>query len=290
MGKHPAVATTQQPDTERRRSRPVRRPLVIPEEMLILPKPNFKAIAAQLPLPADPGAEPPPATRFVFLCFTNRSGSNYLGDLLSFTGAFAYPQESLNADTVLSCCKADGITSFAGYFWNIVRRDAKQHRFIVKLAAEQVMLLAASGVLDQVSDQSDFLFVNRSDKLGQAISRAIAEQNERWAWNQPARIPDNELQFSAPRIAEHIRHIGLQNIAFDRFFALNGFVPVSIEYEWMVRQPQQVIEEVGNRLGIALEPVDLSLIYFRRQANEINAAWRERFLRENALPDADKPK
>jgi LPS sulfotransferase NodH len=289
MDKHSAVPTQRHHGIERQRSRVVRRPLVIPEEMQILPKPNFDAIAAQISLAADPCPDPPPTTQFVFLCFTNRSGSNYLGDLLSFTGAFGYPQESLNADTVLPCCKAEDITSFAGYFWNIVRRDAKHHRFIVKVAAEQVALLVASGVLDRISDRTDFLFVNRSDKLGQAISRGIAEQNERWAWDQPARIPDSELQFSAARIAEHIKHIGLHNIAFDRFFALNGIVPVSIEYEWMVRQPQQVIDEIGSRLGIAMDPVDLSLIYFRRQANEINAEWRERFLRESAPAAADQP-
>jgi hypothetical protein len=103
----------------------IRRPLLVPEEMLSSPRPHRHAIASELPLTRTAPVQLPSAIRFVFLCFTNRCGSNHLGDLLGSTGIFEPPLESLNAGAVLSLCRERHIRSFPEYFENVVQRDGR---------------------------------------------------------------------------------------------------------------------------------------------------------------------
>ena len=98
--------------------------------------------------------------------------------------------------------------SLQAYFEHIVGRDARNDIPIVKVASEHLRLLTEAGILGEIRDRAEFLFMHRSDKLGQAISRAIAEQNHRWGWNSPSDFPDDKLEYSAARIAQHIYDIG----------------------------------------------------------------------------------
>jgi hypothetical protein len=120
------------------------------------------------------------------------------------TGAFGPAGETLNAGDVLRVCSERGIGTFLEYFEHIVQRDARGDFFIVKVAAEQIALLVQSGILDQIIGRSDFVFLNRADKLGQAISCTIAEQNNRWAWDSPSQFPDEQLIYSAKRLTEQM--------------------------------------------------------------------------------------
>jgi LPS sulfotransferase NodH len=264
-----------------------RKPLALPEPMDRIPRPNLTRIAARLPLAANAPVELPAEFRFVFLCFLNRSGSAHLGDILSSTGYFEPARESLNADEVLPLCREHGIGSFAEYFAHIVRRDARNNTYIVKLAPEQIILLIESGVLDQIIDRSDFLFLSRADRLAQAISGAIAQQNSRWAWNSPIGLPDDKLVYSPGPIAHNLNHLTILHLCFERFFAFNGIAPIAVGYERLVSRPQDEVDEIARRLGLPPLKADLGKLHYRRQANEINQAWRARFLLEPAMPPDD---
>ena len=94
----------------------IRRPLVVPELMLRIHSPNRSEIANEITIAPGSVAGLPSALRFVFLCFTNRCGSAYLGDILRATDFFEQPGESLNSGDVLALCRSEGIRSFADYF------------------------------------------------------------------------------------------------------------------------------------------------------------------------------
>ena len=262
----------------------IRTPLAIPDVMLRIHSPNRSEIAKAISVAPCISTSSPSAIRFVFICFTNRCGSNYLGDLLSSTGFFESADESLNADNVLAFCRDRGIRSLPEYFAHVVRRDARNDTYIVKVAAEQIVLLIEAGILGQIVERSDFLFLNRVDKLAQAISRAIAEQNNRWAWDSPSKIPDGELVYSVERIAQHMYDITILNLSFDQFFGLNGILPIDVEYERLVSTPQPELDQIVRRLRLPALRIDPGELRVRRQGNEINAAWRSRFLQEAAAP------
>ena len=77
-------------------------------------------------------------------------------------------------------------------------RDVRNETYIVKTAPEQILLLTETGILDPVIERSSFLFINRVDKLAQAISLAIAAQNNRWDWRWPGGLPDDRLAYAPP--------------------------------------------------------------------------------------------
>ena len=262
----------------------IRRPLVVPELMLRIHSPNRSEIANEITIAPGSVAGLPSALRFVFLCFTNRCGSAYLGDILRATDFFEQPGESLNSGDVLALCRSEGIRSFADYFAHVVRRDARNNTYMVKVAPEQIVLLVESGILGQIAERSDFLLLNRADKLAQAISRSIAEQNNRWAWDSPSEFPDDKLVYSAKGIAQHLYDITILNMSFQQFFGVNGIVPIDVEYERLVSNPQLELDAIVRGLGLAALRIDPGKLRVRRQANEINLAWRSRFLQETEAP------
>jgi LPS sulfotransferase NodH len=262
----------------------IRKPLVLPELMLRIHSPNRNKIAGRISTAPGVPVDLPPEIRFVFVCFTNRCGSAYLGDILSSTGFFAQPYETLNAGNTLGYCEQQGLRSFGEYFAHIVRRDARNNTYIVKVMPEQIVLLSETGILDQIIERSEFLFMNRVDKLAQAISRAIAEQNNRWAWDSPIGLPDDKLTYSAERISQNLNDIMLLNLSFEHFFGLNGIVPITVDYERLVNAPQRELDEAALRMGLHGLKMDAGLLRYRRQANEINLAWRSRFLLETSAP------
>ena len=262
----------------------IRQPLIIPDIMRNSPRPNCNEILRHLPAKPGRPVRLPPPLHLVFLCFTNRCGSAYLGDLLHSTGAFGPAGETLNAGDVLRVCRECGIGTFLEYFEHIVQRDAKGNFFIVKVAAEQIALLVQSGILDQIIGRSDFVFLNRADKLGQAISCTIAEQNNRWAWDSPSQFPDEQLVYSAKRLTEQIYYVMLVNQCFEQFFALNGIMPINVEYGRLAADPQGELDEIARRLRLPGLPIAFEKLRFRRQAGEVNRQWRSRYLREPDTP------
>ena len=107
-----------------------RKPLVIPESMTHAPSPNRDDIAGRIAIGLGTLADLPLVHRFVFVCFTNRSGSAHLGDILSSTGYFMPAGESFNAVEVLAACQERGLRSFSEYFSYIVRKDTRSNTYI----------------------------------------------------------------------------------------------------------------------------------------------------------------
>lgn len=257
--------------------------------MLRIHGPNRAEIATRISTAPDRPMNLPDGLRFVFVCFTNRCGSAHLGDVLMSTGRFGQPFESLNAASVMPYCQQHGVASLRQYFECIVRRDAHDGIYIVKVVPEQIVLLCEAGILDQIIDHASFLLIHRSDRLGQAISLTIAQQNNRWAWDSPGGMPDTALDYAPEQIVQNLRDITLLHASFEQFFGLNGIVPVTVEYARLVAAPQQVLDEVAQSLQLSPLQMQPDRLRYRRQAGAVNRAWRARFLQDPTLPSETLP-
>ena len=257
--------------------------------MLRLASPNRDRIRASLPLRASEALSVPPGVRLLFLCFTNRSGSNYLGNVLAAAGLTHNAEEYFNADLVIETCASHRLVSFPHYFSHVVRTRSRHGNFLTKVAAEHLALLVQSGILDDLLPRSHFIIIERSDKLAQAISLSIAEQTQQWAWYLPALIPETELKYSARRIAELIDVITEQEVATWRFFALNGIVPLAINYESLIEHPQATVDRIASHIGLPRAVIDPSRIELRRQATALNELWRQRFLQGDDIRRTSVP-
>ena len=255
----------------------IRDPLILPPEILAVPSDHQDAIAGALRMEADLAGHVD-SPHILFVCFTNRSGSNLLCEMLSATGYFNTAQESFNASTVVDTCRAARLESLGAYFGHIAATEQKNGIFVVKVAADHVVALVKAGILDAISNRVSFLWCQRVDKLGQAVSLSIAGQNHQWSSHLTPTVSTSELQYSAEDIADKIRWITVQEYGLASFFAVNGIQPMMIEYDWLVKNPQTIVNEIADRIGVPYLIINTSGLRLQKQARPINAAWREQFL------------
>lgn len=229
-------------------------------------------------LPARDGATAVlPDLTYVFIVFTNRSGSTYLGDLLAATGYFNRAGEPLNGDTVVQQSRARGLDGFAAYFGAIAAERAQNGHFVLKAAIGQVAVLAGHGILGRILPRSRFIVIQRADKLGQAISWSIASATGKFSSLQdrpPARVPE----YSRKGLTQIIASYSDAEARASEFFGLNGIVPLHLTYELITKYRSLTVRLVCDFLGADAPDYDPARIRLQRQADALNDAWRARYL------------
>ena len=83
-------------------------PILLPPAIDPLRDVHGAEIAAHLPDRDGASVKLPANITYVFIVFTNRSGSTFLGDLLAASGFFNFAEELLNHQQVLQVCAAKG--------------------------------------------------------------------------------------------------------------------------------------------------------------------------------------
>jgi trehalose 2-sulfotransferase len=219
--------------------------------------------------------------RFCIVCFTNRCGSNFLAEVMASSGQLNLAEEVFNWDVVRAAAEERGIGSFRRYFSEIANADAKGGRFAFKAAIDHIVLLRATGILDEILERSDFVMVERSDKLLQAISLSIANQTQQWTsfLESKARA---EPTYAFERITALINYLTRQMKYFDDFFSFNGVVPTSINYEQFAARPSLYADYVAEKLGLSNFAMVPERVRTQKQGGSRNDEWRARYLADAA--------
>lgn len=220
----------------------------------------------------------PPDVDVLFLCFTNRCGSNYLGYLLATTGAFNAAGEFFNAPTVLEHAVPRGLRSLPAYFSTLSSLVAQYGRIAAKASIDQLVMLADAGILDALRGRATYLLMERRDRLGQAISRVIAAQNLRWTTAQTSHVPDSALVFDRAWINREVAEIAVSNAAFSQFFSVNGIEPVRVTYEGLLADAKAALGPLAAKMGLPELSPQPEKVPINRQSNAVNAAWRRAYL------------
>jgi LPS sulfotransferase NodH len=258
--------------------RPAR--LFVPE---IAFNPHLRSIARHFGGIAVQPAEIPAATRFIFVCFTNRCGSNYLGQLLASGGMFRVPGENLNADTVINHAKAQAHDSLQRYFRWLVNHTKRHDVVTLKLAPMHIEVLGRAGILDEVAERSKFIVIERCDKLGQAISQVIAFQTGKFMSSHQGRKSETELVFQRASIDRILAGNADAYRQFEMFFGCNGIIPAKVIYEQLVLDPVQAMRLLAQQIGYPEMVVKPEAVRISRQAGALNAAWRALYLEQDAF-------
>ncbi len=224
------------------------------------------------PLPALDGVQ------VVFVCFSNRSGSNYLCEALGSTGVLNVGEELLNWPVVLEAARVGGHDTLHATLNAMIAPAVRDGRFVIKVAPMHLLLLIRAGIMDQVMARATFIHIERADRLAQAISFTLAAQTRAWKSHQATRL---EPKFDRAQITSMLGGLTELIHQFDRFFAVNGIVPVGVSYERLVADPAAEVARVGAAIGIPDLGFDPGAIRLARQAGPINDAWRERYLTDD---------
>jgi trehalose 2-sulfotransferase len=255
---------------------PAERRFAVPQALVGMERYHRAAIAG-LFAPDAPKVPPDPALRFVFLCFTNRCGSNYLAELLASTGALNRAEEVFNGETITEHVRAQALASLSAYLDFLCRRLALGGRLLAKIGLEQLVMLTEAGLLDQIGHRAQFLLIERQDKLAQAISLLVAIQTQQWTSRHSRRMGDEALVYDRRILTEQQDLIAQQNFAFYRFFASNGIAPKHIAYEALEAAPEAMVADIGDWLGVPGLVADPAALPITRQESPIKAAWRARY-------------
>jgi LPS sulfotransferase NodH len=217
--------------------------------------------------------------RYVFICFTNRCGSNFVANALGSNKFLNIAGEYFNAETVIEHCVAEKMSSIPAFLNWLIDRAGKNGYLVSKIAIPHLEVLAQVGIIDQLLDLSHFIMIERSDKLAQAISYDIALQTGKWRSDMDAAVMDSDLRFSRGRLIDIMNAISKQNCEFSRFFGLNGIVPAWINYEQFEEDPSYFIDYLSRFLGISELSFVPQQVGIEKQAGQINRAWRDRYNR-----------
>ncbi len=276
MGRAEQLPRIEHPPAMRRPAEAEVHRLTVPPALATLDRYHRDPLA-QLFGPSPPRGAIDPSLKFLFLCFTNRCGSNYLAHLIASTGVLNVAEEVFNAATVQEHARQAGLRSLHDTVNFLGRRLSMSGWLTAKLGIEQLVMLTEAGILDTISGRTRFLLIERKDQAAQAVSRLVAMQNRQWTSQHTAAIPDEHLVYSRAAIDVQRTEIAFQNHAFYRFFASNGLVPKHLAYEAVVQSPAQHLNDIGAWLGFERFIGDPAAVGIRRQESAIKRAWLDRY-------------
>src|SRR5271166_3141921 len=212
-----------------------------------------------------------------------RSGSTYFCRLLGQSGLLGTPSEVLNPGFDLKGFKNRfKASSPADYIAELIsRRTAKSGVFGLKAHFENFegFLKEYPALLDVLSPVT-YIYINRRDRVAQAVSMARALQTNQWS-SQGEEGKKPELRYNRELIANAMKEVELQDAGWLNWFKAKNITPFRLTYEDLLADPAGAIQKVVEHLGVQnAERDEVKVPPVEKQGDDTNQEWIERFRRE----------
>ena len=217
--------------------------------------------------------------RLYLIASTPRSGSHFLGHQLLETGALGSPLEYFHEPHLRTWMAELGTPDLVSTIKQLYRRrtspsgwfGAKAHWNQFKPIAERPALFRFLGI-------ETYIEITRSDRIAQAISYVIAQQTGAWISFHSAQA-EPRYDFAAIRqVADALDHHIAQ---WRAFFAANAITPLIVDYDDLTADPKATVDRIMAHCGV--ERTGTAPQWQpQRQASDINARWRDRYLADLA--------
>jgi LPS sulfotransferase NodH len=240
----------------------------------------------------------------LIICGSPRSGSTLLCDLLAGSGVAGRLNSFYRRESIAEFAGRFGVTTgdgidgvaFDRHYLDAVRREGTGGTGVFGLrlmwpsVAEVSTRLAGlfpgpptdAALLELAFGKPLYLFLSRSNKVAQAVSRLKAEQTGLWH-----RAADgSERERSAPPRApaydgDRLEHFLVETLAHEaewrRWFAAEGITPLPLTYEALSADPRAVLAQVLSALGQNPARAVGVEIATSRMADGESAAWAARY-------------
>jgi LPS sulfotransferase NodH len=240
----------------------------------------------------------PPIVSYA-ICSVARSGSTLLGSLLWDTGLAGKPLEyfhPLHAQRLIERWRSWGLAShlplrywdrlprrqglvsdlaIGRYVRDLVRyRTSGNGRFGFKLHYGQYEKQLGLRSLEPLFPNLRYVCINRTDRVGQAISWWKASQTGQWAAGDPKR---REASYSFSGILKLHCEILREEQAWDEYFQTCGVEPLRVTYEQVASAPDAAVRAVLRAIDVTAEPAHVKP-RMQRQADPTTREWRERYV------------
>ena len=211
--------------------------------------------------------------RGYIICSTQRSGSSMLCHLLRQTGVLGKPGESF-VEKRLTRGNDDARSDVEKLEAMIDQVSTKNGVFGTKLHYHQFEQLIERTPLRTFGGFDGWVYIDREDEVGQAVSLARAWQTNSFSWEQAER---KEPTYDAAQIDKALSALRAEKVAWNRYFDTNGIVPIQIVYEKTLADPNTAVEAVCALMGVDPVQVDLAKVKTKVQRDAVNDEWAQRY-------------
>jgi LPS sulfotransferase NodH len=239
--------------------------------------PHFGAIGGkslEVWLAGYPERDPPRIS--IMLAAEERSGSEYLCQLMGATRRLGRPSEYLNTywmrrfvpdypeavDAQLAIAHRVGTTA--------------NGCFAMKTHPAHVDRLLQGGSVAVAFPNPVFVRLYRRDLVAQAVSLYRARASDRYHAFVAA---GREVGFDGEAIRQCLFELVRSRGRCEVYFARNGIEPLAIAYEDLAADPYAAVRANGRRVGEAVGPQDVVVtVPLQVQRDDISALWKQRFV------------
>jgi len=137
----------------------------------------------------------------------------------------------------------------------------------------------AHKLLGKLFPDLHYVFIERKDKLAQAVSFAKALQTDVWVKKPGINGAKNpELEYNRRQIDYLLKEIAAQSVAWKGFFNSVGVPIKHVFYEDLSENIEETARDVLDHLGVAM-PADeeLAKTFLQRQSDQVNEDWIARY-------------
>ena len=180
----------------------------------------------------------------VLVCFINRSGSNFLMEILGNDTQFHVGEEIFDSRFTIAACKDLDIQRYDEYLVQLfAHANSAKKTLCAKVSWDQLYLLTKIGFIGKVLTNVKFVLVYRQDVIDQAISYFIAQTTGTWKTSKE--VQPSELAFSdndCENIVKHAQWFLTSKTYFELYFQLFQRQYLELSYEELSsRKPKDVL-------------------------------------------------
>jgi LPS sulfotransferase NodH len=226
----------------------------------------------------------PDQLRGYAVCTQPRSGSNLLCQYLASTNQLGYPLEYFNG----SARRALGMPDYPDdphLQVQFIRTGAASSNGVYALKVFAHQLDQVSPVLRWTAllPNLKFVYLSRSDVLGQAISWARAMQTSQFRSTQP---PRGTATYDGEAIRQRLLAIVHEQARWKIYFVRTGIIPLRVTYEDVVANPDREVRRVADLIQVGgCVTIDPAKVDLEVQRDAVSVDWRQRFRSEFGDPD-----
>ncbi len=245
-----------------------------------------------------------------FVCTSPRSGSTLLCRLLAETGVAGNPDSHFHEPSLAKWIEAYGLstdtyasdeealasvvssaieagTGKTGIFGLRLQRHSFDY-FMQMIARLHPDSHSDAERIQAAFGKTLFVFLYRENKLDQAISRVMAEQTGLWHKRADGTelerlAPHREPHYDAVEIKRAIAAVTAYDAEWRAWFDRENISFFQVSYDELSRDPSRVLAAVLSELGLDETIAERINPPTAKLADELCAAWAERYQREQDL-------
>ena len=225
--------------------------------------------------------------RSIVLATDERTGSEWLCQLLGATGRLGRPSEYLNT-AWMQRFVADYPADVATQIVVAHRVGTTANRcFAMKLHPWHLDRLLQGGTVSATFPAVSFVRLVRHDLLAQAISLYRARQTGSFHFHI---AKERDVAFDATAIELVLRELAVNRARWDMYVARTGVAPIVVSYEELRANSFGVVRQIAECAGERVRRRDVGATRsIGRQSDVRSTEWRERYLRERGNLDRFDP-